>query len=726
MMSINETKDNSRLKQGFKSFVWLAVMFQILVILLPSVAAADDALFITAVGGGSNEEGYSVAQTSDGGYVVTGKSPSYGDADDDLLLIKFDSSGAEEWTKTIGGTSTDVGYSVVQTFDGGYIVTGTTYGEDISDDLLLVKFNSSGAAEWTKTVGGTSTDKSYSVVQTSDGGYVATGFTYRYGGEGIYVWLIKFNSSGAVEWIKTVGDTGSSDVGNSVAQTSDGGYIVTGSTTNSAGAGGTDVLLVKFNSSGAVEWTKTVGGTSADVGNSVAQTSDGGYIVTGQSISYSGTGYDLLFVKFDSSGAEEWTKIVGGDSSDFGRSVVQTSDGGYVVAGYSASYGDDTGYDVLLVKFNSSGAVEWTKTVGGESGDFGRSVVQTSDGGYVVTGDTNSYDAGGSDILLIRVDANGECGECSELADEDVTEENWNDVVKGNWDVTEENWDVTEIDHSMNESSHDPSEDVFCYGLIPTLLPIYSGFTSIETTNFSEEANLTAIKNLTLATEKGKIRFGEYGINAESADFDNNVKIENSIIFVNTSALHSSFNDSATLTFYNVNCNAPYVYYSDTANTRAAILTENKLCLPPRCTNIQCSAGTLTVDVAHFSGYAVNGTANLTIDADDPKYPLETVTFTAEYMNATGPITGATCNISFSDGSYIMDEQATYYNYSRTFDSAQIVDYNVTCSATEESTVFANDTAVIQSIDIPEFSIITLGLGLIAVLGGLLIIRRKM
>ncbi|MCK5629512.1 MAG: hypothetical protein KAI26_02750, partial [Nanoarchaeota archaeon] len=213
---------------------------------------------------------------------------------------------------------------------------------------------------------------------------------------------------------------------------------------------------------------------------------------------------------------------------------------------------------------------------------------------------------------------------------------------------------------------------------------------------------------------------------AESADFDNNVKIENSIIFVNTSALHSSFNDSATLTFYNVNCNAPYVYYSDTANTRAAILTENKLCLPPRCTNIQCSAGTLTVDVAHFSGYAVNGTANLTIDADDPKYPLETVTFTAEYMNATGPITGATCNISFSDGSYIMDEQATYYNYSRTFDSAQIVDYNVTCSATEESTVFANDTAVIQSIDIPEFSIITLGLGLIAVLGGLLIIRRKM
>ncbi|MCK5629525.1 MAG: hypothetical protein KAI26_02815 [Nanoarchaeota archaeon] len=261
----------------------------------------------------------------------------------------------------------------------------------------------------------------------------------------------------------------------------------------------------------------------------------------------------------------------------------------------------------------------------------------------------------------------------------------------------------------------------------PAIIPTYTNFIpSAETTNFSEETNLTAVTNLTLAiTGKGKIRFGQYEINAESTDFDNHVKIENSVISVNTSALHSTFNNSATLTFNNINCNTPYVYYSNTANTRAAILTENKLCLPPRCTNIQCTGSTLTVDVAHFSGYAVNGTANLTIDADDPKYTEQLVTFTAEYLNATDPITGATCNISFSDGSYIMDEQASYYNYSRTFASAQIVDYNVTCRATGENTVFANDTAVINSPDIPEFSTITLGLGLIAILAGLFIIRKK-
>ena len=266
--------------------------------------------------------------------------------------------------------------------------------------------------------------------------------------------------------------------------------------------------------------------------------------------------------------------------------------------------------------------------------------------------------------------------------------------------------------------------NVVGFGLI---LPTYTNFSLFsETTKFSEVVDITNVINMTLAiTGKGKIRFGQYGINAEGADLDNHIKIENSVISVNTSALDPTINNSATLTFENVACSAPYVYYSETATTRADILTENNLCLPPRCTNIQCNAGTLTVDVTHFSGYAVNGSANLTIDANDPKHPLELVTFTAEYRNATGLIEGATCNISFSDGSYIMDEQVTHYNYSRTFASAQIVGYNVTCSATGENTVFANDTAVIQSVDIPEFSLMTLGLGLTAVLAGLIIIRKK-
>ena len=284
-------------------------------------------------------------------------------------------------------------------------------------------------------------------------------------------------------------------------------------------------------------------------------------------------------------------------------------------------------------------------------------------------------------------------------------------------------WDFTNIWSDSNEFS-DHAVFQWQLGAISNE-PIYSNFISEETTNFSE-VNVTNVINMSLAiTGKGKIKFGQYGINAEGADFDKHVKIEDSVISVNTSALDSSLNNSATLTFENINCNFPYVYYSDTEITSYGIMVEDNLCLPPRCTNIQCSTNTLTVDVLHFSGYAVNGTANLTIDADDPKYIDQLVTFTAEYRNDTDPITGATCNISFSDGSYIMDGQATYYNYSRSFSTADIFDYNVTCNHTDYSTVFANDTAEIQLVDIPEFSMITLGLGMVAVLAGFILIRKK-
>jgi len=257
--------------------------------------------------------------------------------------------------------------------------------------------------------------------------------------------------------------------------------------------------------------------------------------------------------------------------------------------------------------------------------------------------------------------------------------------------------------------------------------PTITNFTSSETTNFSA-VDVTNVTSMTLAIpNKGKIKFpSTHSINAENEDYDANIIIEDASISVNTSALDSTFNSSATLTFYSIDCNSPLVYYSETETTRYNILTEDNQCLAPRCTNIQCADNTLTVDVEHFSGYAVSGSVNLTIDADDPKFVLEDVKFTAVYMNLTGGfITGATCNISFADGSYIMDEQANHYNYTKAFAAAQIVDYNVTCSKTGYNTVFANDTAVINEIPIPEFSTITLGLGLIAVLIGLFVMRKK-
>ena len=309
-------------------------------------------LFTKNFGGNLWDYGNSVQQTIDGGYIITGEISSSENGSSDIWLIKTDSEGQEEWNQTFDGNDRDYGKSVKQTVDGGYIIIGST-GSDYYYDVWLIKTDPKGTEEWNQTFGGDNKDYGNSVQQTIDGGYIITGEISSSGNGSSDVLLIKTDQQGQEEWIQTFGG-GYIDIGNSIKQTLDNGYIITGYT-QSYGNGSRDVWLIKTNSQGNEEWNQTFGGSYIDIGNSIQQTIDGGYIITGSR----GTDYysDLWLIKTDYQGNEEWNQTFGGNDYDFGNSVQQTTDDGYIIIGHTKSYGNG-GYDIFLIKTDSEGNTE--------------------------------------------------------------------------------------------------------------------------------------------------------------------------------------------------------------------------------------------------------------------------------------------------------------------------------------------------------------------------------
>ena len=354
-----------------------------------------------AFGGTEQDYGYSVQVTGDGGYILTGSTGSFDAGWEDVYLVKTDSLGVEEWSKTFGGTEQDYGYSVQVTGDGGYIIAGTTSSFGAGGSAVyLVKTDSSGNLEWEKTFGGADGASGHSVQVTGDGGYIIAGRMRFYQVTGDDVYLVKTDSNGILEWEQTYGGTGS-DYGRSVQVTSDGGYIVAGDT-RSFGTGQEDVYLVKTDSLGVEEWSKTFGGDTIDVGYSVQVTGDGGYIIAGNTASFGAGGLDYYLVKTDSLGVEEWSKTFGGTERDEGYSVQVTDDGGYIIAGHTWSFGAG-GVDVYLVKTDFLGVEEWSKTYGTQDGDYGYSVQVTGDGGYIIAGNTFHFWWDNSEVYLIKL-----------------------------------------------------------------------------------------------------------------------------------------------------------------------------------------------------------------------------------------------------------------------------------------------------------------------------------
>ncbi|HIA10730.1 MAG TPA: T9SS type B sorting domain-containing protein [Flavobacteriales bacterium] len=385
----------------FRTFLQLTVFG--VAIWIQGNTANGQPYFQKTYGGAAADEGKSVWITSDGGYVIGGITESFGSGSDDIYIVKLDANGDTMWTKASGTPASEKGYSIQQTADNGYIVGGT------NGSMYLNKLDVNGVSTWAKSYGGSFNDEGHSVQETSGNGYILAGFTASYGAGGNDVYLVKTNAAGDITWANTFGGTGDEE-GYSLDQTSDGGYIVCGQT-NSYGAGNTDVYLLKINSSGSLQWSKTYGGTADDGGRSIAQTADGGYILTGYAESYGSGLKDIYTIKTDSLGTVQWSKTYGGAADDGGRSIVQTLDGGYVLTGSTISYGALT-IEAYLLKLDNTGTLEWNaekKIFGGPNGaDIGNSVQQTLDGGYIFAATSSSFGAGGSDIYLVRVNSSGD------------------------------------------------------------------------------------------------------------------------------------------------------------------------------------------------------------------------------------------------------------------------------------------------------------------------------
>jgi hypothetical protein len=397
---------------------------------------SDEIIWVKNYGGSNNDYAYEIVPASEEGYFVTGRTVSanidvHGNrGDSDFWILKLNNEGDTLWTKTLGGSYADEAFSILQTSDGGCAVVGSTFssdgdvvGNNGESDVWIVKMDCTGKLEKTITLGGGFYEAAYSIIQTVDSGFVIAGCASStdgdvHGNKGSKDgWVVKLDHLGDTVWTRTYGGFYDDEL-KSVAQTNDGGFILAGSSRSNNGDvrgnhGGGDSWVLKIDSKGEILWSKALGGNKSDEANSVCQTSDGGFVMAGYTHS-SSVNIDMFIVKLNSSGEVLWNKSIGGAQTDIANSIVQSYDGGYWLAGYSESddgdFTDNSGErDGILVKLNSNGSIIWSKNLGGSSHDELQSVKQMPDSSLILVGFSHSFygdipeNNGHSDFWVMRL-----------------------------------------------------------------------------------------------------------------------------------------------------------------------------------------------------------------------------------------------------------------------------------------------------------------------------------
>jgi hypothetical protein len=390
----------------------LAVLALVIAPLVSGPAAAVE--WAKSIGGAGPDEARAVVTTADGGYVVAGATRSFGAGGSDAWVVRLDAAGNIVWQRTFGAAGDDRAQSVQATSDHGFIVAGwqTVNGARLP---WVMKLDDGGNVLWQRVVSETP-EEATSVQQTHDGGYVVAGhvlpFVVGPVPKRYPAWVRKLDAGGNVLWQKSYGGS-EWERAQSIQTTADGGYVASGDTAT-LGGGWFGAWVFKLDAEGNVGWSRNYGGARTEEASAVQPTPDGGYVTAGRTQSYGVGGYDAWVLKLDATGGIAWQRTFGGAGDDAAQSVELTADGGYLVAGSTASFGAG-GLDAWVLKLDATGRVVWQHTFGGTGDDVANSARPTADGGYVVAGSTLSFGAGGGDMWVMKLDADGFISGCADI-----------------------------------------------------------------------------------------------------------------------------------------------------------------------------------------------------------------------------------------------------------------------------------------------------------------------
>ncbi len=371
-----------------------------------SLGDGDDLVMWSKTLGGLSAEGArSVCPTDDGGAVICGHTFTLGAGNSDVILVEVDGLGNEVWTTTFGGAGWEYGYAVAQTSDGGYILTGSTTSSGAGlKDLYLVKTDSDGSCQWEKTIGGPGVDVGCDVLEADDGGFVICGYTESWGAGEDDFYFVRTDAQGDTLWTKTFGGA-RSETGRSLCASDSGGILLFGSAGSPELIGSNrDFYAIGIDMEGNIIWSQNYNGDygfSFDWGNSVCRTADGGYVLLGDgSVNWP---MDAYLVRIDGSGNHLSERYFGQDFFDFGTAVIQTNEGGHLISVVTKDI--TTGRnDIRIIKTQPDGTPMWTETFGDSlASEWASAMCQLTDGDYLVVGQTNPSESKDSDILLVKL-----------------------------------------------------------------------------------------------------------------------------------------------------------------------------------------------------------------------------------------------------------------------------------------------------------------------------------